>query len=185
MNNDGEPNAGGKPEPGATSPNPGAESSAEMSNRDTQESGHQETPAADHRETIHACGHENVAGTHASTLELTTDDWLTPAGDCIVGVDASAAPADFAAAFTKACQNETATIEARLSAGDQTECIVGAGHPALEFTNERSLVIRTSDYVDDRTVMIEADKAAGDLDRSLVEAISSGADVTLELTVWQ
>ena len=44
---------------------------------------------------VHASGHENVSATHGSTFEVTSDDWLTPAGDCILAVEADAVPAAF------------------------------------------------------------------------------------------
>jgi hypothetical protein len=53
----------------------------------------------------------------------------------------------------------------------------------MSFENDRSLVIRTSDYVDDRTVMVSANAAAGDIDRDLVAAAADGADVELTLRV--
>jgi hypothetical protein len=42
---------------------------------------------------------------------------------------------------------------------------------------------RTSDYVDDRTVLVGADAAAAGVDRDLVTALADGADLTLTLTV--
>jgi hypothetical protein len=60
---------------------------------------------------------------------------------------------------------------------------VGRGDPALTFENERSLVGRTSTYVDDRTIMLEADRAAADVDRELVCALASGEPVTIVLRV--
>jgi hypothetical protein len=45
------------------------------------------------------------------------------------------------------------------------------------------MVARTSDYVDDRTIMVDADAAAADLDRELVDALSDGAALTLTLSV--
>ena len=53
----------------------------------------------------------------------------------------------------------------------------------LTFEDERSLVARTSDYVDDRTVMVGADAAAADLDRDLVAALADGAALTLTLRI--
>lgn len=132
-------------------------------------------------EVVRAHGHENVSAAHTSTFELTSDDFLTPAGDCILGIDADRVPAEFDPEFVAACQDTDATITARLEAGGYTERITGRGHPELTFENDRSLVGRTSEYVDDRTIMIEADKAADDLDRDLVAALAAGADLTLTL----
>ena len=134
-------------------------------------------------ETLHATGHENVTGEHASTLEVTSDDWLTPAGDCILAAEADRVPADFDDEFLAACQSREATITLTIETDGHTERVAGRGHPDFSFENERSLVGRTSEYVDDRTVMVEADAAAGDLDRDLVRALADGAAVTLTLLV--
>jgi len=52
-------------------------------------------------EVVCARGHEHVSATHASTFEVTTDDWLTPAGDCILAVEADRAPRDFFARVSR------------------------------------------------------------------------------------
>jgi len=134
-------------------------------------------------EVVHARGHEHVAAAHESTLELTSDDYLTPAGDCILGIEADRTPADFDAAFVTACQDADATVVAEIEADGHRDRIEGRGDPALSFENDRSLVCRTSDYVDDRTVLVAADGAAADVDRDLVAALADGADCTLTLRV--
>jgi hypothetical protein len=147
------------------------------------------TPESDSvlAEVIHARGHENVRGEHGSTVEVTTDDWLTPAGDCIVGVDADRTPAEFDEAFVERCQSASATITAAFTVetddGPLTDTLTGRGDPELTFEGDRSLVGRTSDYVDDRTVFVGADGAAADLDRALVDALATGAPLTLRLIV--
>jgi hypothetical protein len=134
-------------------------------------------------EIVHASGHENVTAQHASTLELTTDDYLTPAGDCILGIEADRAPAEFDDSFVAACQESNATILVRLQAGGYTDSIRGRGHPELTFASGRSLVCRTSEYVDNRTVAVGMDAAAGDINRALVGALADGAELTATLTV--
>lgn len=134
-------------------------------------------------ETVRASGHENVSAEHESTVEVTTDDWLTPAGDCIVGVEADRAPADFDPAFAAACRDGDARIVATFEAGEAEERVIGRGHPDLTFESERSLVGRTSEHVDDRTVMVDADKAAADFDRDLAGALAEGADLTVTIRV--
>jgi hypothetical protein len=135
------------------------------------------------REVVTATGHEHVSAAHESTFEVTSDDFLTPAGDCILGIEADRDPVDFDPAFVEACQDAEATITATLAAGGVEATVTGSGHHDLSFENERSVVGRTSDYVDDRTIMVEADAAAADLDRDLVAALADGADLTLTLTV--
>jgi len=134
-------------------------------------------------EVVRARGHENVSASHASTFEVTSEDYLTPAGDCILGIEADRVPADFDPAFVRACQSRDATVTATLEAGGYTETVTGRGDPDLTFANDRSIVGRTSDYVDDRTVLVEATGAAADLDRDLVDALAGGADLTLTLAV--
>jgi len=134
-------------------------------------------------EVVRAHGHEHVSAEHASTLEVTSDDFLTPAGDCILAIEADRVPADFAEAFVDACRSHGATITAEIAADGHVERVTGRGHPDLTFENERSHVVRTSDYVDDRTVMVGADAAAADLDRDLVAALADGAEATFTLRV--
>jgi hypothetical protein len=134
-------------------------------------------------EEISAHGHENVSAEHASTFEVTSDDFLTPAGDCILAVEADRVPADFDPAFVDACQDEDATIVVTLTAGGETDRIEMRGHPDLSFESDRSLVGRTSEYVDERTVGVDSDKAAQDIDRDLVAALADGAELTVTLDV--
>jgi len=134
-------------------------------------------------ERVRATGHEHVSATHESTFELTTDDFLTPAGDCILGIEADRAPADFDPAFVAACRDAAASIEAVFQVGEYTMTVTGRGHPELTFENERSMVGRTSTYIDDRTIMVQAEAAAADFDRELVDALSEGASVEMILRV--
>lgn len=134
-------------------------------------------------EVIHARGHENVSAQHASTFEVTTDDYLTPAGDCILAVEADRAPADFDPEFVEACREESATITMTIEAGGHEVCVEGRGDPDLEYTNDRSAVGRTSEYVDDRTVMLEAAFAAEGFDRELVDALADCVEATVTFTV--
>jgi len=147
-------------------------------------------------EVVRATGHEHVTAEHASTVELTTDDWLTPAGDCIVGVEADRAPRDFAPEFREACRDAAATVTATFAVGEpgadevdaddpaHVDEIVGRGDPGLALRDDRSMVGRTSEYTDDeRTIFVDGDGAAADLDRDLVAALAEGVPVALRLAV--
>ena len=134
-------------------------------------------------EIIHARGHENVSAEHSSTFEITTDDYLTPAGDCILAIDADRTPADFDPEFVEACRDADATITVTVEAGGCTDSVTGRGDPDLEFTNERSAVGRTSEYVDDRTIVNDAAFAAEGFDRELVAALADGAEATVTIRV--
>ncbi len=62
--------------------------------------------------------------------------------------------------------------------------IVGFGHDDLTLPHPTDIVCRTSDYVCPRTLMINADKAARDLDLDLIEDLKNekGMEVTIILT---
>ncbi len=134
-------------------------------------------------EVIHARGHEHVSAEHQSTFEVTTDDYLTPAGDCILAIDADRAPADFDPDFVEACRDATARITVTLETATHADSVTARGDPSLELTSERSAVGRTSEYVDERTLCLEAEHAAAGFDPDLVATLADGADVTVTITV--
>lgn len=134
-------------------------------------------------ETIRARGHRHVTGTHNSTFEVTTEDWLTPAGDCILGIEADRAPADFEAEFKSVCQAREQPIEIFLEVGDLSTLVLGRGDPNLTFADSTSSVVRTSTYIDDRTVAIQAEGAATDIDREMISALAEGAELVMTLRV--
>lgn len=132
---------------------------------------------------ITAHGHPEVRGTHESTLEFTTDDYLTPAGECIVGIEADTAPADMDETFKAACKAPGASIRATLEVDGMRQTLTGSGAPELTFASDRSAVIRTSQYIDDRTIMVGADRAAADLDREMIEVLREEATIKVTLSV--
>ncbi|EMA37593.1 DUF371 domain-containing protein, partial [Halobiforma nitratireducens] len=92
-------------------------------------------------------------------------------------------PADFDPEFVEACRDRAATITVEIEAGGHRDTVTGRGDPDLEFTNERSAVGRTSDYVDDRTIVNGAEFGAEGFDRDLVAALADGAAVTVTISV--
>ena len=132
---------------------------------------------------IQATGHTNVTARHRSTLVIRSDDYLTPAGDCIAAINADMTPADLDRSIVDRIQDPTSTITMQIESSGHVERIRGRGHPDLILTNERGFVARTSTYVDDRTLMVSADGAARDLDRDLVDALAAGEAVTIIITV--
>ncbi|WP_457619509.1 DUF371 domain-containing protein [Methanopyrus sp.] len=120
--------------------------------------------------TLEARGHENVTGRHRSTFEVTKDPEIGPTADCIIGVRADTACADLPEDF-KLVLRRRARVEVILRAGGAEDRVVGVGHPKMTLRDGRSMVFRTSDYIDDRTVLVECDKAARDLSRDLIRAL--------------
>jgi hypothetical protein len=122
------------------------------------------------REEVIAYGHKNVKALHESTMEITKEDFLTERGDCIIGIRANKACNDLSEEF-KIALKSGAKIKIILEVENEREEFYGFGSPALKLTDNKSIVIRKSDYIDERTAIILSDKAAKDLKRSLVEKL--------------
>jgi hypothetical protein len=134
-------------------------------------------------ETVRARGHRNVTATHRSTFEVTRDRDISLNGDCIIAVCADRWPAMLSDEFRMAATRDDAKITAEIRCAGHCETVQGWGSPKMTFMDDRSMVFRVSDYVCGRTVMINADKAARGLDRGLVNALASGNDAVIVLTV--
>jgi uncharacterized protein len=118
-----------------------------------------------------ARGHENVIATHKTTFEVTKEETLSKRGDCIVAVEATKAAVDLPAEFKEAARKEGAQITVTIQAGELKETVKANGSPHLQFTHPTDLVVRKSGYVCSRTLAIEADKAAIDFSRELIEKL--------------
>lgn len=129
-----------------------------------------------------AFGHKNVIGEHRSTVELTSEDHLTRQGTCIVGVGASLTLNELDSGIKELAKFETTTILLKMSVDGLVEEVTGTGGPGLTYSDPTSMVARTSSHESDRTLMINADKAASDLDRDFVEKLKeSGVVIDCEL----
>ena len=132
--------------------------------------------------TLTAKGHANVQATHASTFEITLDSHLSRQGDCIIGVEASHSAQDINNILGEALRHPGSQIHTYLSVGEISEHVQGWGSPKLILSEGTSLVWRTSDFVDARTVAIQCDKAAKDLNRALI-ALLQNPDTSLQVTL--
>jgi len=132
--------------------------------------------------TFTAKGHANVQATHSSTFEITLESHLSQQGDCIIGVEASHSAQDINTILGDALRCSGSQIQTYLSVGEISECIQGWGSPQLILSEETSLVWRTSDFVDARTVAIQCDKAAKDLNRALISLLQN-PDTSLQVTL--
>jgi hypothetical protein len=122
-------------------------------------------------ERITALGHQNITSNHRTTIEITKEEELTKRGDCIIGVGADKGIKDLREEFKKKARNPKAIIEVKLNIIGMKETITGKGHPDLTFTHPTDMVIRKSDFICGRTLMIKADKSSKDLKRDIVEKL--------------
>jgi len=130
-----------------------------------------------------AWGHENVKATHKTTLEVTREEYLTPRGDCIVGVRAEVGAAGLPGWLREAARDPRSTIVVVLCAEGVCDAVAGRGDPRLTLDDEDRIVVRRSDYVDGKTLMVGASKAARHLRRDLVEKLRGGARLIVGVTV--
>ncbi len=131
---------------------------------------------------IDAHGHANVQATHTTTFEITKETILTKDGDCIIAVEATKGAAELPLEFKEAARKNGAKITIAIEAGELIETTKAKGSPRLLFLHPTDLVVRKSDYVCGRTLAINADKAASDLSRRIVEKLkdpSQGIRITL------
>jgi hypothetical protein len=117
---------------------------------------------------LSARGHMNVLSTHQTTLEITTEDFLTRRGNCIIAINGTKAVADFSQKLKNAIQKEK-KIYVHLKSGPFEDNFQGYGHKELTLTNQVSMVFRKSNFISDRTALIRCNKASMDLNRKLVE----------------
>lgn len=130
---------------------------------------------------FYASGDPKISAQHPTTLEITKEDVKSKRGDCIVAARSSVGfrelPEEIKAAALK---GDTMTVV--IEAAGHSERIKGRGSGALTFADEKEMVIRKSGYVCGRTLMINSDKAAVDLDRDLVEELKKGG-CTVKVTI--
>ncbi|NPA62725.1 MAG: DUF371 domain-containing protein [Methanococci archaeon] len=131
---------------------------------------------------IKAKGHENVSATHKTTLEITKENYLTPTGHCIIGINANKSMADFSEEFKEKLRNAKKII-VEIDVEGLKEVIVGEGHRDLILNHPTDMVIRKSDYICSRTLMINANKSAKDINREIVKKLKNGANLTFKIIV--
>ncbi|MDK2987241.1 MAG: uncharacterized protein PWQ47_379 [Methanothermococcus sp.] len=96
--------------------------------------------------TIYAKGHPNVQSTHKTTLEITKEDYLTPTGDCIIGICADKSMIDFSEEFKNELRKSDKII-VEIIVGDLKETIIGKGHKDLILNHPTDIVIRKSNFI--------------------------------------
>lgn len=135
-------------------------------------------------ETTVAFGHANISASHPTTLMITKDKELSDTGDCIVAVSADKTMADLSQQFKDILRKPNAKLTITIEADGTWEQINAYGSPKLTLTHPTDMVIRKSNYICNRTLAIQADKAASNLSRELVRKLKSARhDVKITLTV--
>ena len=121
-------------------------------------------------ESFFVYGHFNISGKHETTIEFTKENFLTPSGDCIIGIKSTKSFEDFSQKFLKLLKLKT-KITCILEIAGLKEKIEGYGDHELTHLNKTSMVIRKSDFKCDRTLMIKANKASYELNQDLIKQL--------------
>jgi len=125
-----------------------------------------------------------VRSAHPTTIEVTTEDHLTPQGDCIVGVSASTGCAQLDPQLKEGLRRKGSRVRIRMLVGPYIFEVRAEGDPRLELSHLHDIVIRKSDYVSDRTLAVHADAAARDIPREIVRRLREPGTVgRLEIEV--
>ncbi len=132
-------------------------------------------------DTIRAKGHHNILATHKTTLQITTDAHISKRADCVVAVSADKSLCDLASDVKTALRSNTAKMRLTIQAGHIREVITGFGSAALTLSDTDDMVVRKSTFISGRTLTIGANKAARDLDRTLVEKLKTPENVTITI----
>jgi hypothetical protein len=135
------------------------------------------------KEEIIAYGHPNIRATHTTTFEITKAEKITKDADCIIAVKANKACTDLSKEFKDALK-EAKKVEITIEAEGVKENVLAYGSPALKLTNDEEIVIRKSDFIDDRTLAILANKSASELKQELIEKLrkpETQVKITLEI----
>ena len=127
-------------------------------------------------EEIIAYGHPNITARHRTTLQLTKDEEITLRADCVVGVRANKSVRDLSQEL-KSHLIEGGSVEITISAGGMEFRLEAMGDPRLRLTHTKDVVVRRSDFVDDRTLVIRSSAAARDLPREMVRAMRRADEV--------
>lgn len=134
-------------------------------------------------EVIHCRGHRNVTAKHPTTLEITTEDYLTPQGDCIIGIKAGRGLPGLSGNFRSLLARDDAKLVTLLSCGGLEAMIRSSGSGAMTLDHPSDIVWRKSRYVCGRTVGILSDTAACNLPREMIDLLKEGYDLSVQMTV--
>ena len=127
------------------------------------------------REVVEFRGHPMVRSSHPTTIEITTEEYLTENGDCIVGVGADKGCAGLGGAVKERLRIEGSRVTLKITVGGLSFVIRAQGDPRLTLTDPHEMVVRKSDYISGRTLAVRADASSRDLPREIVRLLKNPA----------
>lgn len=122
---------------------------------------------------IEFTGHENIRSNHTRTIEITKESHLTPSGDCIIGVNATASCADLPDLLKKKLQNTNSKVIFSIKVGPYEFIVNGMGNENLILTHMEDIVIRKSDFICPRTLAVKCDKTSDLIPREMISLLQN------------
>jgi hypothetical protein len=127
-------------------------------------------------EMIYFYGHPNILSLHRNTIEVTKDSEISKRADCIIGVRATKACADFNDYLKRHIQSGGA-LRFEIRVKNEKFEFIGKGNQDLDLTDEHELVLRKSNFSSHRTGGVMCSAAAVDIPRSLIDKLKSRTSV--------
>ncbi len=121
-------------------------------------------------EKIYAWGHTNILCTHRTTIEITKGKNLTKKGDCVLAVNASKACFDLTPDL-KNLIKKGKMFKVKLKVDEVQDFFYGFGNEDLKLLNKNDMVFRKSDFICERTVLINCSKSSNELSRDLTRTL--------------
>lgn len=125
------------------------------------------------KDVVRFKGHHNIRATHKTTMEVTKEEWLTPRGNCIIGISADKACTDLSLGLKESIRRGS-RLRITLAVEDERFQFTALGSPRLELTDPTSIVIRKSRYISPRTMAICSEASASDIPRKVVVLLRKG-----------
>lgn len=116
-------------------------------------------------------GHPNVRCLHHTTLEITTEPNLTPNGDCVLGVSASKGCGQLLPSIKRNLRKENNFVRLTIIVEPYSVNIIGKSNNKLILSHQRDIVVRKSNYIDARTLLINCNLSSYDLPRNMIKAL--------------
>jgi len=115
---------------------------------------------------FNAYGHAGIEGTHKGVLELTQKTGVIPKGDCVIGTRS-----DFQPDAVSALAQVSKKIKMTLNVRTYSETITGESNSG--FVPGNDIIVRKGPQRSPSTLIINADKSAGDLSKKMIELLKS------------
>jgi len=123
------------------------------------------------KDVVKFSGHWLITAQHKSTFEITTENFLGPKGDCIIGINSSKACYDLDNNLKRLLRKDGTQVSLTfLVNGDLFE-VQAFGSSQLILTDKKSMVIRKGIYTCPRTLAIKATASAKDFPRTIISSL--------------